>query len=475
MTGARRQLPTIDGIPDLGTVVGSPRQPTQPADDGGPILSDQATAVSEDEETGRPEGQPDRPRRSRRSTGRRAEARRRRRRQTVLRSTLAFLLVAGLSIGAVIGASKLVAGGDDDADAGESAAPISDSSDPQPTLVIATFDESNPDAGASLITVLAYDRETEDGTVLFIPAATVSEIPGHGLLPIGRAYGFGEGPLLDATLDNLLGVDLDNVVGISRQGWSSLFTRLGGLTLDVPERLDERQDDGSSRARFLPGEQFLDGPRVAELLTFREASETELEVLPRAQRVILAMLDLVAEDPSVLDAVFTDGAPMLDTPAEPEQVRELLRLLAEAETVGELEVRTLPVSPLGSGEQDSYRVDEERADPLIASRLASSVPSSRSQAGRDLQILNGNGAPGIGQRVAEKLVPAGFRVVLTRNADRFDHAETRIIVFDDSPEQLAIAEEIQRLLGVGSIERSRLPQSVADVTVVIGLDFLERR
>lgn len=393
----------------------------------------------------------------------------------MLRSVVAFLLVAGLSVGAVIGASKLVSGVGDDEGPGEVAAPAPGDTDPQPTLVLATFDESKPDAGASLIAVLAYDRETEDGTVLFIPAATVAEIPGHGLLPIGRAFGFGEGPLLDATLDNLLGVDLDHVVGISRQGWSSLFTRLGGLTLDVPERLDERQDDGSSRARFLPGEQFLDGPRVAELLTFRESSETELEVLPRAQRVLLAMLDLIAQDPAVLDAVFTDGAPMLDTSAEPAAVRELLRLLAEAETLGELEVRTLPVSPLGSGEEDSYRVDDERADAVIDSRLASSVPTARSQAGRDLQILNGNGAPGIGQRVAEKLVPAGFRVVLTRNADRFDHTETRIIVFDDSPEQLAIAEEVRALLGVGTIERSRLPQSVADVTVVVGLDFLERR
>lgn len=436
-------------------------------------MSDQGTTtVDEDADDDRID--PERPRRSRRSSGRRAAARRRRRRRAMLRSGVLLVLALGLGVAAVLGASQLVRNAGDDPEETASEAPAGVSQDPQPTLVLATFDESRPEAGASQVIVLGYDRESEQGTVLFVPAAAVAEIPGHGLLPIGRAYGFGEGALLDATLDNLLGVDLDHVVGISRQGWSALFTRIGGMTIDVPERLDERQADGSSRSRFLPGEQFLDGPRVAELLTFREANESELETLPRTQRVLLALLDVVAQDPAVLDPVFEDGAPMLDTSADLAEVREMLRLLAEAAKTGDLDVRTLPVSPLGSGEEDSYRVDTERAEPLIESRFSASVPSARAQAGRDLQILNGNGAPGIGQRVAEKLVPAGFRVVLTRNADRFDHEQTKIIVFDDSPEQLRIAQEIKDLLGVGTIERSRLPQSVADVTVVVGLDFLER-
>ncbi|MBW3620533.1 MAG: LytR C-terminal domain-containing protein, partial [Actinobacteria bacterium] len=59
-------------------------------------------------------------------------------------------------------------------------------------------------------------------------------------------------------------------------------------------------------------------------------------------------------------------------------------------------------------------------------------------------------------------------------ADRFDHEETRIIVYDDAPEQLAAAEQIRDLLGVGRVELSRTPQSVADITVVVGLDMLER-
>ncbi|MBW3657459.1 MAG: LCP family protein [Actinobacteria bacterium] len=413
------------------------------------------------------------PPRSRRSAGRRSRARRQRRRRALARSSGLVLGAIVLAVGVTFGVGTLVGPPDDEPSTAPDE-PAAAGLDPQPTLVLATFDEEAAGRGASLIAVLGFDRTSGQGTVMFVPSTTVADIPGHGLLQIGRAYGFGEGPLLDASLDNLLGVDLDDVVGISRQGWASLFTRVGGLTIEVSERLDERLPDGSSRARFREGEQFLDGPRVAEFLTFQEAGESELEAMPRAQRVILALLDRVAEDPSVLDALFEDGAPMLDTAADPEHVRELLVRLAEAATRDELVVRTLPVSPIGSGTENSFRLDEARASELVEDRFGASRPVTTAGAGRDLQILNGNGVPGIGQRVAERLVPAGYKVVLTRNADRFDHEETRIIVYDDAPEQLAAAEEIRELLGVGRVELSRTPQSVADITVVIGLDFLER-
>jgi anionic cell wall polymer biosynthesis LytR-Cps2A-Psr (LCP) family protein len=340
-------------------------------------------------------------------------------------------------------------------------------------MVLATFDAAAPSRGASQIMVLGHDRRTGEATLLFVPATTIADIPGHGLLEVGQAYGFGAGPLLDATLDNLLGLDLDHVVGVSEQGWASLFTRLDGLTIDVPERLDERRDDGTARPRFQPGEQFLDGPRLAELLTFREAGESDLDVLPRAQRVVQALLDRIAVDPAVLETVFEDGAPMLDTQAPAEDVRQLLMAIADAAQRDELVVRTLPVSPLGAGEDGAYRSDDARVRELVEERFSHSVPVVATAAGRDVQILNGNGVPGIGQRVAERIVPAGYHVVLTRNADRFDHAETRIIVYDDTPDQLAAAEELRELLGVGRIEHSRTPQSVADITIVVGLDLLE--
>jgi LytR cell envelope-related transcriptional attenuator len=83
-------------------------------------------------------------------------------------------------------------------------------------------------------------------------------------------------------------------------------------------------------------------------------------------------------------------------------------------------------------------------------------------------VLNGNGVPGIGGAVAERLLPGGFRVAVSQNASDFDHPETLIVV--GSPDDVGLAERVRDLLGVGSVSVS-VGSGIAPVTVVIGKDF----
>jgi polyisoprenyl-teichoic acid--peptidoglycan teichoic acid transferase len=402
-----------------------------------------------------------------------------------VRGLVAAIVIGGLGIAIVwaVVALDLAGPGTGTDGAGDPAPPPATGDggplDPMPTAVLATFDEEDPRRAATQVTVLGWDRDSGAATILLVPASVTAEVPGHGIASLGDAFAIGEGPLLDAALDNLLSLDLDTTVGISRQAWASLFTRVGGLTIDVPERLRERNADGSATVRFAAGEQFLDGPRLAELLTFRAGDERELDTLPRTQRVLTALLDALAEDPDRIDALLADGAPMLDL-TDPEsdlpRLEELLTQLAEAQAAGDLVVRTLPVSPLGTGADESYRVDEVRATQLIQDRFAASRPTlANTEGGRRLEIRNGNGVPGVSSEVAQRLIPLGFRVLLTGNADRFDHRETRILVYTDDEEQLAVAREIRDALGLGRIELSEVPQDVVDITIVVGRDYVEAR
>jgi hypothetical protein len=414
-------------------------------------------------------------RRSRRAAGRRTQQRRRRRRRAALHTIGGTLALVVLGAAVVAGVGTLVArevtGGGTESPA---EVVLPEGADPQPSLVLATFDSDRPVSPATQVIVLVLDRASGQATVLLVPSTTVADIPGHGLLQLGRAYEFGDGPLLDATLDNLLGVDLDGVASLSRQDWASLFSRVGDLTLDVPQRLVLRQEDGSGVTRFEAGLQVLDGPRVAEYLTFRSGDEQELETLPRIQLVLDALLTAVAEDPTVLDAIFGDGAPMLTLSGGDltvDDVRDLFEGLATARAADGLTTRTLPVVPIGSGDEASFRPDTERVEQLVRERLAASVPTGGGVGATTLEIRNGNGTPGIGQDVAQRLIPRGFRVVLTGNADRFDHPATRILVYSDDPSTRAAAEEVRDALGVGRIERSEVPQGVAQITILVGRDF----
>ncbi len=119
-----------------------------------------------------------------------------------------------------------------------------------------------------------------------------------------------------------------------------------------------------------------------------------------------------------------------------------------------------------------------RADE-VASGVVRSSPEQVSQALVDafggpaaeatpVIVLNGNGVPGIGERVAERLIPGGFRVAVSQNASEFDHAETLIVV--GSSDDIGLAERVRDLLGVGSVSVS-VDSGIAPVTVVVGEDF----
>jgi polyisoprenyl-teichoic acid--peptidoglycan teichoic acid transferase len=420
----------------------------------------------------------------RRRSGRRADASRRRRRRARVRRTVgvglllvfaaATVLLASLGVD---GTRELVAPSDT-----VPPAPLAPG-DRQPALALVTYDETTGDTAAAAVVVLAHDRDDGQGTVLLVPAGTVADVPGHGSSTVGDAYTFGEGPLVAVTVDNLLDVRLDGVVAVSSAGWAALADVLGPIEVEVRSRL-VAEADGGGEVRFEPGAQQLEGDRLAEFVTFRGAGETELEALPRIQQVIAGLLDRIAEDPAPLRALLGLGEPPPDPegPAaeagaiplessDPALTYALLTELAEAQRAERLTTLTLPVSPLGSGQDDLYRVDAERAGAVIEERLAASRPTDTAGAGRTLQVLNGNGVPGIGQQVAERLQPGGYRILLTGNADRFSYETTRIVVYDDAPEQLAVARDIRERLGTGEIERSGTPQSVVDVTIVVGADF----
>jgi polyisoprenyl-teichoic acid--peptidoglycan teichoic acid transferase len=361
----------------------------------------------------------------------------------------------------------------------------------QPALAVVT--EAVDAGGRATVAVLAYDRDEDQGTILLVPAGTVADVPGHGSFTVGDAYTFGEGPLVAVTLDNLLDVRLDGVATLDADGWAELVDEVGPIEVEVRSRLVASTAGGGGEVRFEPGRQQLEGRRVAEYLTFRAEGETELDALPRVQHVLLGLLDRIGEDPARLRAALALDGPDADPDgdgsegeegaegdevvvgpvrtADRELAAALLTELADARARERVTTLTLPVSPLGTGRDDLYRVDAARAAPLIDERLAASRPTETAGAGRSLQVLNGNGIPGIGQQVAERLQPGGYRILLTGNADRFTHEVTRIVVYEDSSEQLAVARDIQERLGVGEIERSGTPQSVVDVTIVVGRDF----
>jgi hypothetical protein len=75
----------------------------------------------------------------------------------------------------------------------------------------------------------------------------------------------------------------------------------------------------------------------------------------------------------------------------------------------------------------------------------------------------------VGGDVAAQLIPAGFRIVLSENADTFDYKTTEVVA--NGTENEAAAAAALDAIGVGKITVSQISSGLADVSVTVGQDY----
>jgi hypothetical protein len=252
---------------------------------------------------------------------------------------------------------------------------------------------------------------------LVVPPAALMVVPGQGESSVRDALELP--PRQAATaVGNLLGVWIEDHATIEADRLAAIADEVGGIRI---------------------GGDLVDGRAVAGMFEASAAGD-----VVGLQIVMESLLSAdVAWSPTDLTDADHPGAVirMLGAASGAEVVR------LEAEEVASGVLRATPEQVSGALVA-AFGGPAEEAVPVI--------------------VLNGNGVPGIGEAVAERLLPGGFRVAVSQNASDFDHPETLIVV--GSPDDVGLAERVRDLLGVGSVSVS-VGSGIAPVTVVIGKDF----
>jgi hypothetical protein len=375
---------------------------------------------------------------------RRADRRRARRRRRLHVATA--LAMCALVVLSVITFTRQTPSGDTD-----DAAPvdrIDTTTRGQPPVVLA---QRSADGAITGVSVLAARAGTE-GNVIMVPPGTMTELPSYGLDAVGRSFQLGGAPLLRAALENLLGVDLARIDVVDDLQLAALVAPAGVLTVRVPAQVEQVEPSGRVTVLWPAGDIRLAPADVPRFLAVR-GQQNDLARLVRHHAFWTAWLARLEANPQLVPK--TPGL---------EDVTAAIDTLAK----GPVQYSTLPVEALdGSGGDQVYRVRQVELDSLLELALPgrAALGSGRTR----VQLLNGTGVVGQSQRVAARLLPAGFRIVVTANAKSFSYKETQVVFY--RREQAAAAVRVQRALGVGKLVRSRQPLDVVDVTVVVGSDF----
>lgn len=391
--------------------------------------------------------------------------RRQARRKRAAKIGLAGLVVAALVAGvvALTGDSTVVP--DRRADVLPSAA--ADQTDT--LLLLGKRTNSKDESRIVWVSLMSVNEETETGSVVYIPAHTAVEVPGRGLQGLNDAWETGGVPLVLVTLENLLGLRIDGYLEMSSNDALVVLENVGSLSLEVPE--DVRVGAGGSRVRLIlaAGEQNLAPPFLVDLLYTVGLDASDIELGSRHLTFWDALFDRFSEQPEDLGrAVRSAEGALATSDVTPERLGSLFRRLAQIPASGRL-LRALPVTPLEVPGNRLYATDENEITQFVREIVGDEAPATDPIR---VQILNGNGEPGIGQVVADRLVGHGFRVILSGNARRLNYKTTKIITYDASPEGQGLARRAQELLEVGEVQVSVQEQGIVDLTIVVGKDFL---
>lgn len=321
-----------------------------------------------------------------------------------------------------------------------------------------------PDTGVSALVGITTDDDTlgalalfsasdDEGTslILFHPSL-LTTLPGYGEHVLANAYRFGGEDLIATTARNLLGVRVDGIVTMSTADLAGLVAE--PLVVDLPVELVVA--DGTSQVVVAgTGPVGRDGQAIARLMTDAGLG-TELDLLQRQGAAWAALLALAADD-EVFAEALGGGAPGA--------VRDAIAAVATGDPI----VTIVPATRIEpSGNEERYQLDGADVGPFVDQHM--SFLQLEDEPRVRVEVLNGNGRIGTTQPVAAQLARAGFRVVLTDNADSSDHTTTLIIAQGTEYQQAAL--DLRALIGLGDVSvEIHQPSGVVDVTIIVGADL----
>jgi len=270
-----------------------------------------------------------------------------------------------------------------------------------------------------------------------VPAAVVTPpgmtviVPGQGDATT-QAVQTLPGASMRVAVSNVVGAWSAHYAVMTLGGFAQTVDRAGGITVDLP-------DIFILGAQALgPGPTHLTGAQVGSLL--RQRSD-----------------DAAARWAAVLQGFLAVPPPV--QPGDLTEADDVAAAIAALSSAAGAAAQAVPTEEVGG---TATIAAEPALDQLVGGLFGTPVPV------RTL-IQNGNGEPGIGEAVATRILPAGFRVVLSQNATSFDHATTQIIAIGTA--HLPEAQRAKAALGVGTVAVTQVPSGLADVTIVVGRDF----
>ena len=310
-----------------------------------------------------------------------------------------------------------------------------------------------PDGTLDSAVVFALTSDSSGG-VLLIPA-TLGIPTDYGLLPLSEFWKAEGIDGVAAGVGRVLNLSFTENFAIEPNDWATLIGPYAPISFNSPDAVRDSKD----AVVFPRGTVTLKADQVASFLTSKSPKDNDVNRLIRQELFWKAWLAEVKSGSAAFPVTTASG------------VGRFVASVAR----GQLSISSLPVVPVPAGSPvpgGGPMVTSQEAAALDAVAAIVPFPDGAPGARPRIRVLDGTGQLSNGINAAIILNAAGGQVDVIGNAKSFGQATTQIIYFDGTSE--ATARQMQRALTMGELVASTQSNSGADMTVILGEDFLEK-
>ncbi|HPA34208.1 MAG TPA: LCP family protein [Anaerolineaceae bacterium] len=347
--------------------------------------------------------------------------------------------------------------------------------------------------------LLTIDPMTSSAGMLSIPRDMWVNIPGYDYYKINQAYYFGEldqlpggGPALAVkTVESFIGVPINYYAQIDFGAFVRVIDEIGGVKIDVPEKITIDPIGDSPKVTLEPGRYTLNGELALAYARSRKGSGDDFARAERQQQVILAVRDrilqfdqmpsLVTKAPKIyqeissglqtnltFDQAFRLGLLAMDLPAE--NIRKAV--------IGPSEVE-FAKSPDGLDilipYPDRIRLVRDQVftsgDSISPIALTEDLKSQVATEAARISVQNGSYTTGLAALTAEFFRSQGLTVTEETNASDI-YSVTTIYVLSGKPYTVRYLADIMQVENIRIYNRYE-PTASVDLIVTLGTDWAD--
>lgn len=297
------------------------------------------------------------------------------------------------------------------------------------------------------------------------------------------AYG-GMENIRDFTIDeieNMIGSKVDNYIIINLDAFRKIVDAIGGVEVDVPQRMKYTDNAQGLYIDLSPGVQTLDGDKAEQLVRYRQYLNGDVDRIQVQQLFLKAFAkkvmspQMLAKIPQIVPIVFSS----IKTDVSLTEVSKYYPFL-ESFDMNYLSFNTIPGEGRYEGGISYFFPDRVALDTLIEevffdTQVAGTDATGNESEGTEtedavidtdvtIEVLNATGEKGIAGEVKDDLEKAGYKVDRIANYTENDLSATKIYAKDTK-----LAAQFKSYFKEASIQVSTTINY--DIQIIVGKDY----